>query len=427
MADIFISYSQKDRDRIKGLVEALTSEGYDVWWDLNIRAGESFDQLIEDTLKQVKCVVAVWSRHSVGSEWERAESAWAKDRGKLVSIRVDADAELPLKFYHVHTQSMAGWDGARSSPAFRELLAHIGAIAGPPPRVAEQVSGKDLPPPEDEPGPAQEVTDAASASSKPDVQPAAGAAPNHPQTQVSSIPGNGSKRRGLVVGAVAIAAAALGGGLFLARAPQEVTPDADAPARVATPDQDKSTPHPAADKAPSEPPPSRPAPLSTFRDTLKDGTQGPEMVVIPAGEFEMGCVSGKSCSKVELPVRTVKFDNPFAVGKYEVTFDEYDAFAEATKRDLPGDQGWGRGRRPVINISWEDAAAYAQWLSEQTGKRYRLPTEAEWELRHPWWHIHALVLWRRQAGPRRVRLVLPERGFQDPSGRRKGSQPLGTV
>ena len=69
----------------------------------------------------------------------------------------------------------------------------------------------------------------------------------------------------------------------------------------------------------------------------------------------------------------------FALGRYEVTFDEYDVFAKATSRELPNDNGWGRGLRPVINVSWDDAQAYAAWLSKKTGQRYRLPTEAEWE------------------------------------------------
>jgi formylglycine-generating enzyme required for sulfatase activity len=62
-----------------------------------------------------------------------------------------------------------------------------------------------------------------------------------------------------------------------------------------------------------------------------------------------------------------------------VTFDEYDKFAKAAHRQLPGDKGWGRGRRPVINVAWRDAVEYAQRLSAQAGKGYRLPTEAEWE------------------------------------------------
>ena len=104
----------------------------------------------------------------------------------------------------------------------------------------------------------------------------------------------------------------------------------------------------------------------------------PEMVVIPAGSFKMGCVSGIDCFGSENPVHEVKIDS-FALSKYEVTFEEYDAFTDATGRERANDRDWGRGRRPVINVSWYDAMAYAEWLSEQTRDRYRLPTEAEWE------------------------------------------------
>ena len=104
----------------------------------------------------------------------------------------------------------------------------------------------------------------------------------------------------------------------------------------------------------------------------------PEMVAIPGGSFRMGCVSGLDCQDDEKPVHEVRVAS-FELSKYEVTFEEYDRFIAATGRRSPEDEGWGRGRRPVIHISWEDAVAYAEWLSAQTGKRYRLPTEAEWE------------------------------------------------
>lgn len=105
----------------------------------------------------------------------------------------------------------------------------------------------------------------------------------------------------------------------------------------------------------------------------------PEMVEIPAGSFNIGSPDGEpGRDGTESPAHKVTIQR-FALGLYEVTFAEYDAFALATGRKLPDDQGWGRERRPVINVSWDDAQAYAQWLSERTGKRYRLPTEAEWE------------------------------------------------
>ncbi len=104
-------------------------------------------------------------------------------------------------------------------------------------------------------------------------------------------------------------------------------------------------------------------------------SQGPEMVRIPTGSFLMGYKD----DVLAMPVHKVTLNKPFAMSKYEITFDDYDIFAQATNRALPNDNRWGRGNRPVINISFEDARAYARWLSETTGKKYRLPTEAEWE------------------------------------------------
>lgn len=121
----------------------------------------------------------------------------------------------------------------------------------------------------------------------------------------------------------------------------------------------------------------------------------PQMVYIQGGTFQMGDTFGDGYG-YEKPVREVSVRN-FFIGKYAVTFAEYDAFCEATSRSKPSDKGWGRGARPVINIYWYDAVDYCNWRSKRDGLKpvytfsgiqvfcnfdangYRLPTEAEWE------------------------------------------------
>ncbi len=124
------------------------------------------------------------------------------------------------------------------------------------------------------------------------------------------------------------------------------------------------------------------SPTNTFRDPLRSGRSGPEMVVIPAGSFWMGCVSGVRCrtSGNEYPVHQVTIPQAFAVGKYEVTFAEWDACVSAGGcSHRPDDRGLGRGRHPVANVSWSDAQDYVRWLSSETAAEYRLLSESEWE------------------------------------------------
>ncbi|WP_295384789.1 formylglycine-generating enzyme family protein [uncultured Thiodictyon sp.] len=120
--------------------------------------------------------------------------------------------------------------------------------------------------------------------------------------------------------------------------------------------------------------------MSSFRDRLKDGSEGPELVWLPTGTFLMGSPAGdKMAFDDERPQHEVRIARPFAIGRVPVTFADYDRFCTVAGRARPGDQGWGRGRRPVIKVSWADAVAYCVWLTEQTGRTYRLPSEAEWE------------------------------------------------
>ncbi len=123
-----------------------------------------------------------------------------------------------------------------------------------------------------------------------------------------------------------------------------------------------------------------PAVLRPF--VFRDCAECPEMVVVAGGSYKMGSPGGEAArSADEGPRHRVTMPKPIAVGKYEVTFGEWDAcVAGGGCNDYrPRDRGWGRGRRPVMNVSWEDAKAYVEWLSGKTGKRYRLLSESEWE------------------------------------------------
>jgi formylglycine-generating enzyme required for sulfatase activity len=189
---------------------------------------------------------------------------------------------------------------------------------------------------------------------------------------------------GLLAGLVLAAALAVRPGLWSAPTPRAQTMtagdsasqvDGTAPA-AAAPDAAVDPPETVA-KRPAVGAEALPVEARTRRDQLRGGAPGPLMILISGGAYTMGTP------------RTLPTDNDgpahqvhlgaFLIGATEVTFADYDRFARTAGRRLPRDFGWGRGRRPVVDVSWSDAAAYVQWLSGQTGKAYRLPSEAEWE------------------------------------------------
>jgi len=141
-----------------------------------------------------------------------------------------------------------------------------------------------------------------------------------------------------------------------------------------------SPPPPSSAQPPPPQPPPEPAKLAAGT-AFRDCAECPELVVVPPGNFTMGSADGeKEHENNEGPQRKVSIAKAFAIGKYAVTFAEFDACNAAGGCALRlNDGGWGRGKQPAIHVSWDDARTYLAWLSKKTGHAYRLPSEAEWE------------------------------------------------
>jgi len=127
MADVFVSYARSDKARVAPMVAAIEAQGWSVWWDPEIEAGQQFDDQIEEELNVAKAVLVVWTPTSVASRWVRGEAREAADRGVLVPARFD-NARLPMDVRAIHTTDLDGWNENPASTSFQALLKALGAM-----------------------------------------------------------------------------------------------------------------------------------------------------------------------------------------------------------------------------------------------------------------------------------------------------------
>ncbi|MEO0981552.1 MAG: SUMF1/EgtB/PvdO family nonheme iron enzyme [Pseudomonadota bacterium] len=417
MADIFLSYSRADRARAEEIAKALEEEGFSVWWDKVLRAGQTYDEVTEGKLRDAKAVVVLWSNVSVKSKWVRAEATLGERSSAVIPAMIEADAERPILFELIQTADLSAWTGDREDENWKSFVADIRLAVDQrtDPQTAPSEAAAEAPDATIEITYWNSIKDGSEAADfesylkrYPDghfadlarnrisALSAAGAAPVPPPPET---PKPAPPPAPPVAPEVA--------------KPAPAAPPKPAPAPKPAPPKPAPQPQPTALK-PSQPPEKKRGGRSLIYaaaalaavgaigvfvsggapgglpggvtivpptpETFADCDVCPVMQPIPAGSFQMGSPDGEpGGQEYERPVREVTVP-AFALAATEVTFDQWDACrADGDCAHNPADRGFGRGGNPVIGVSYTDAKAYAAWLSRKTGRQYRLPSEAEWE------------------------------------------------
>jgi len=339
MTDIFISYANADVPRAKHVVEALAERGWSVWWDRTILAGKPWDDAIEAALNDARCVIVLWSRHSIHSDWVRTEAEEAKKKGTLVPALLD-DVKIPLLFRRIQAVNLVDWTGVLPNAGFDDLARAVSDVLSKTP-----VSGGTSQPEAKE---KREV--------EPEPEPALAPAAVLKAPRFASAPTPAANRRRSHGWPLKVACALVVVGAvvwFVYPTGQETTVNPKDHPRVATGDS----------VAPPVLTPSRP--VGTTKVNPKDRLK---YMSIPPGTFQMGCsTSDNECGDEEKPVHNVTITKDFWIGQTEVT---QDAFQRVTGENPSYFKG---AKLPVENVSWDEAQRYCSAVG------MRLPTEAEWE------------------------------------------------
>jgi len=175
MSDIFLSYASEDLPRVGILIRALERHGWSVWWDRTILPGRTFDQVIEEALDAARCVIVVWSQHSVNSDWVKTEAAEGARRRILVPVLLD-EVRIPLEFRRIQAARLLDWHDTGPHPEFDKVVQAVEATleTGAAPSIRPQLDsvspGDDKPFGHAPPAPGEEAsTSSVSAKDQPEV------------------------------------------------------------------------------------------------------------------------------------------------------------------------------------------------------------------------------------------------------------------
>ena len=152
MSDIFVSYASADRDRARAVAQALTDQGWSVWWDRTIPPGRQFDEVIEEALDSARCVAVLWSKASVASQWVKTEAAEAMRRKILVPVLIE-DVKIPLEFRRLQAADLSTWTGGNTHEELQKFFASIGTNVGQVARPTQPPENQAAEPPQPSPRP----------------------------------------------------------------------------------------------------------------------------------------------------------------------------------------------------------------------------------------------------------------------------------
>jgi formylglycine-generating enzyme required for sulfatase activity len=412
--DIFISYKSERRKAAEHLAAVLTHYGYSVWFDYQLIKGSDFGLQIGRRIREARALVVLWCARSVESRWVVEEAALGDRLGTLVPVVIEP-CELPVGFQRQDYIDMSAWDGAPRGHQLDPLIDAVEQRIGRPPHL--DLKG------------VRQFEDAWRRYGAPSLKAFALGKPLEDAMGERQMSHNGPVSNPAAAPAVTpLVAAALADHrhelmTFAAREWPDVRESRDLQ-RLASFETYFAGTFYAGEarllieriEADMKRQQAEQVELKRRRDEeqrfraegripvlagdrnhggirwlLPGGSEpfcdvdgGPEMVVVPAGTFMMGSPDDEpGRSRDEGPRHEVTFARPFAVGRHGVTRGQFTAFVNATGHKAAG--SWPNtgvqqdDSHPVVQISWDDAKAYAAWLAKITGQPYRLPTEAEWE------------------------------------------------